>query len=79
MTSAHQSGRLELILKEKSRDSSRDQEKGLLGQSEDRGLQRTKGANVGLGRTEEMAWGGAGRLADGEHFCQSKANKAPDF
>ena len=79
MTSAHQSGRLELILKEKSRDSSRDQEKGLRGQSEDRGLQRTKGANVGLGRTEEMAWGGAGRLADGEHFGQSKANKAPDF
>lgn len=79
MTSAHQSGRLELILKEKSRGSSRDQEKGLLGQSEDRGLQRTKGMNVGLDRAGEMAWGGAGRLADGEHFGQSKANKAPDF
>ena len=79
MTSAHQSSRLELILKEKSRGSSHDQEKGPLGQSEDRGLQRTKGTNVGLGRTEEMAQGGAGRLADGEHLGQSKANKAPDF
>ena len=42
-------------------------------------MQRIKGMNVGLGRTEEMAWGRAGRLANGEHFGQSKANKAPDF
>lgn len=73
MTSAHQSSRPELILKEKSRGSSHDQEKGPLGQLEDRGLQRTKGTNVGLGRTEETARGRAGRLG------QSKANKAPEF
>lgn len=60
MTSSSSSSRPELILKEKSRGSSHDQEKGPLGQLEDRGLQGNKRDECGFRQNRETARGRAG-------------------
>lgn len=80
MTSAHQSSRPELILKEKSRGSSHDQEKVRWDSRRTGSLQRTKGTNVGLRQNRGNGSGQGGATGrQGNTSGQSKANKAPDF